>query len=169
MNLAVPRALPGGFAALCRARERLLDPAQDALPIEAVAREAGLTTGHFIRRYAAVFGDTPHRQRMRARMERAKALLARGCPVTQACMDTGYSSVGSFSALFSRHVGVAPATYRARARTLVALPAGHPLSLAPGCLNLLGLALGAMDRNFRDASRSRPGQTPPPRLPWSLS
>lgn len=169
MNPTARRALPGGLAALCRARARLLDLPEDPLPIAALARDAGLTPGHFIRRYAAVFGDTPHRQRTRARMEQAKTLLAQGCPVIQACMDTGYSSVGSFSALFRRQVGVAPAAYRARARTLVALPPGHPRSLAPGCLSLLGPALGAMDRNFRDASRSPAGQTHVPRQPWNPS
>jgi AraC-like DNA-binding protein len=49
------------------------------------------------------------------------------------CMEVGMSSLGSFSDLFLRRVGVAPSEYRHRARVLV--PGIVPLF--PGCLSLM--------------------------------
>jgi AraC-like DNA-binding protein len=129
-----------------RARERLR--ADDGrVPLAVVAREARLSVGELIRRFTAVFGETPHRYRSRERLTRAKALLAGGeRSVTEVCMDVGCSSVGcssvgSFSAWFARGVGVAPTTYRSRVRAIADAPAASPESLRPGCMSLLEGAL----------------------------
>jgi hypothetical protein len=61
-------------------------------------------------------------------------------------MDVGFSSLGTFSALFARRVGVAPTLYRRRVRTLVQVPEQLPHVLAPGCLSLMAeafMGLGA--------------------------
>jgi AraC-like DNA-binding protein len=128
-------------AGVQHARERLR--AEDGrVPLAAVAREARLSVGELIRRFAAVFGETPHRYRSREQLTRAKALLARGeRSVTEVCMDVGFSSVGSFSAWFARGVGVAPTTYRSRVRAFADAPASSPESLQPGCMSLLEGAL----------------------------
>jgi hypothetical protein len=57
--------------------------------------------------------------------------------VTEVCLEVGFSSVGSFSDLFSRRVGVAPSAYRRRFRTLVPMPGRLPAELIPGCLTLM--------------------------------
>lgn len=106
-----------------------------------LAREAGLSTGHFIGLFGAMFGETPHQARTRARLERAKVLLAGDeLSVTAICMELGFSSLGSFSALFARRVGASPIAYRRQVRKLVQVPADIRTVLTPGCLGLMALA-----------------------------
>lgn len=131
---------------IARARERLRDPLESR-PLSSIAREARLSTGELIRRFAALFGETPHQYRLRERLDRAKWLLASGeRTVTDICMDIGFSSVGSFSAWFARRVGASPSAYRRRMRSRAALPPSAPASLQPGCMSLFegALAQGLM-------------------------
>jgi AraC-like DNA-binding protein len=126
------------FLRLCRARDRLCDVQDAPLSIAQVAREASVSPYHFIRQFEALFGDTPHQLRIRARLDRAKVLLAQGNhSVTEVCMEVGFESVGSFSGLFTRRVGVAPSIYQRQARAFVAVPGMLPLPLFPGCLSFM--------------------------------
>lgn len=99
------------FRRLLAARDRLADAHTDA-PLATIARDARLSPSHFIRAFDAIFGTTPHQFRTTHRLARARALLARGDSVTDTCFALGFSSLGSFSALFQRRVGVAPSRYR---------------------------------------------------------
>ncbi|HET9446024.1 MAG TPA: helix-turn-helix domain-containing protein [Steroidobacteraceae bacterium] len=67
---------------LCRARHLLADVRAAHMSIGDAAREAGLSSCHFIRRFEAVFGETPHQLRTRERLNAAQRLLARGHSVT---------------------------------------------------------------------------------------
>jgi AraC-like DNA-binding protein len=78
---------------LARAREALCDEFAEALRIEQLAREAGLSEKHFRRLFAQTYGDTPGRFLAQVRIGRAKELLARGASVTEACVGVGFSSV----------------------------------------------------------------------------
>lgn len=129
------------FARLCLARRRLRETGE-SVPLACVAREARFSTGELIRRFAALFGETPHQYRLRERLDRAKRLLARSeRSVTEVCMEVGFSSVGSFSAWFARRVGRTPTAYRRHAKAGAAEPASSATSLEPGCLSLLTAAL----------------------------
>src|SRR5206468_1969544 len=58
-------------------------------------------------------GGRRARCRHRRRMERSMALLREtDRPVTEICLDVGFSSLGSFSRTFSRVVGMSPSAYR---------------------------------------------------------
>ena len=103
------------FRRLCRARDMLEDVPEDPVSIEDVAREVGISPFHFIRQFEAVFGLTPHQFRIQSRLDRAKHLLAMGGhSVTDVCMEVGFSSLGSFSDLFTRRVGATPSAYQRR-------------------------------------------------------
>jgi AraC-like DNA-binding protein len=111
---------------------------------------------HFIRQFEAVFGVTPHQFRIQERLEAARHLLALGRhSVTDVCMEVGFSSLGSFSTLFTRRVGEAPSAYRRRVRVFVQVPGALPAILTPGCFSLMGQlpasAFGNRRRNFREA------------------
>jgi AraC-like DNA-binding protein len=107
---------------LCRARDLLRETHDRRLTIREVAREAAISPFHFIRRFEAVFGETPHQFRIQARLARAKHLLALSdYSVTDVCMEVGFESLGSFSDLFARRVGVAPSVYRRQVRSMVAV------------------------------------------------
>ncbi|HVK83278.1 MAG TPA: AraC family transcriptional regulator [Kofleriaceae bacterium] len=124
------------FRRLVRARELLADT---ALPVRAIAAQVVLSPSYFIRAFAALFGDTPHQFRTRVRVDRAKALLAGGRSVTETCFELGFSSLPSFSGLFTRWVGAPPTRYR----TSLAVPGLR--ILVPGCLGMLAqLPFGAL-------------------------
>jgi AraC-like DNA-binding protein len=128
---------PSLLTRLSRARE-LLQESRAHVRVEQAAREAALSPYHFIRLFKATFGHTPHQALVEARLDRAKQLLlAADLSVTQVCMEVGFASLGSFSSLFARRVGVSPALYRRRYHALAAVPAAHPLSLIPGCYALM--------------------------------
>jgi AraC-like DNA-binding protein len=139
------------FARLCLARERLRER-DGPVPLARVAREARLSVGELIRRFAALFGETPHQYRLRERLDRAKRLLASSeHSVTEVCMDVGFSSVGSFSAWFARRVGRAPSAYRRDAKPHAAEPPSSPSSLEPGCLSVFTGALAHPDHRANAA------------------
>jgi AraC-like DNA-binding protein len=141
------------FRRLCRAREALQEMQCEQRLLKDVAREAGMSMFHFIRRFDALFGMTPHQFRINARLNTAKILLASGShSVTDVCMEIGFESLGTFSDLFTRRVGISPSHYQRSARTLVQIPNEIPQRLFPGCLSLMAyLPVGAF-RNFREAS-----------------
>jgi AraC-like DNA-binding protein len=127
------------FVGLCRARELLCETDGRLVTIEDAAREAHISSAHFIRQFDAVFGRTPHQFRIDVRLDRARRLLARGeHSVTDVCLEVGFSSLGSFSALFTRRVGSSPSAWRRRIHALAASRAALPALLYPGCLSLMG-------------------------------
>ena len=134
---------PHTFRRLVRARELLVNDEHDALTVRAIAVQLRLSPFHFIRQFAAVYGSTPHQLRTRARLERAKRLLAQGAPVTDVCFEVGFSSLGSFSALFTRWAGASPTRYR----HLVQVPKNFGPVTIPGCFGLMTQA----PRNSREA------------------
>ena len=145
-----------GFARLCRARDLLRELRDPSPSIVDLAREVQISPFHFIRQFEAVFGVTPHQFRIQTRLDVAKRLLATGHhSVTDVCMEVGFSSLGSFSALFTRRIGETPSAYRRRVRTMVQVPGLVPPNLTPGCLSLMGClprsAFAPPIRSFREA------------------
>jgi AraC-like DNA-binding protein len=136
------------FLGLCRARDLLREVHDRPLTIDEVAREAAMSQYHFIRRFHALFGDTPHQFRIQARIDRAKELLALSdYSVTDVCMEVGFSSLGSFSDLFARRVGAPPSAYRRQVRSMMAVPRTLPKAMIPGCLTLMGAAFATLEKS----------------------
>ena len=136
------------FGRLCRARDLLREVDDGPLTIDDVARDAAMSPFHFIRQFSALFGETPHQWRIQARLDRARQLLALGDhSVTDICMEVGFSSLGSFSALFARRIGTAPSVYRRRVRSLITVPGTLPPQLIPGCLSLMGAAFATLEKH----------------------
>jgi AraC-like DNA-binding protein len=142
------------FRRLCRARELLCESRERAPSVREVAQAAGMSHFHFIRQFEAVFGATPHQLRIRARIDRAKQLLALGHhSVTEVCLEIGFESLGSFSLLFARRVGEPPSAYRRRVRRMVAVPGTLPTEAFPGCLSLMRYFPAGAFRSSFDAAR----------------
>jgi AraC-like DNA-binding protein len=109
--------------ALLAVRRYMDDHCAEALGVDALAAQAGLSTFHFIRTFRAVFEVTPHQYVRARRIERAKELLVTTpLPVTEACDHVGFQSLGSFSSLLRRVTGEAPAAFRAKRRRNVYVP-----------------------------------------------
>src|SRR5262249_10603243 len=86
------------------------------LDVEALARDALMSPGHFSRQFKAAYGESPYSYLMTRRIERAMALLRRGgLSVTEVCFEVGCSSLGTFSTRFTELVGVPPSVYREQA------------------------------------------------------
>jgi len=123
---------------LCQARDMLRETGDGALSVRHVAEEIGMSLYHFIHLFKAVFGETPKQCQLKARLEEAKVLfMTTETSVTDICMEVGFSSLGTFSYVFARRVGVAPSAYRAAARSMVQVPGEIPKKLIPGCLSLM--------------------------------
>lgn len=96
------------------ARDALDAHSEAALDLATLSRTARLSREGFIRAFRRAFGQTPHQYLMTRRLERAASLLRNGTlPVTEVCLEVGFESLGSFSALFRRAFGMSPSRYRA--------------------------------------------------------
>lgn len=117
----------GTLLRLCESRDMLRET---DLSLAEVAAACGMSKFHFIRQFRAVFGATPNQYRIGWRIETAKRMLVSGGDsVTEICMALGYSSLGSFSALFCRQTGQAPSAYRQRLKDRTERLEPHCMSL----------------------------------------
>lgn len=119
---------------LANARNFMRISYETPLKLPDISAQANLSPYHFLRVYKQTFQETPHEFLTRLRIERAKTLLAKGDHnVSEACFEVGYSSLGSFSVLFARHVGLPPSEYRRYARSSVAVPREIRSLFVPSC------------------------------------
>ena len=101
---------------LRRVRDRIDREYAQPLDVEALARDAHMSAGHFSRQFRAAFGESPYSYLMTRRIERAMALLRRGgLGVTEVCFAVGCSSLGTFSTRFTELVGMPPSAYARQA------------------------------------------------------
>ena len=101
------------LAVLRRVRDRIDREYAQPLDVEALARDAHMSAGHFSREFKLAYGESPYSYLMTRRIERAMALLRRGdLSVTEVCFEVGCSSLGTFSSRFTELVGIPPGVYR---------------------------------------------------------
>ncbi len=104
------------LARLRSVRDRIDREYAQPLDVEALARDAHMSAGHFSRQFRLAYGESPYSYLMTRRIERAMALLRRGdLSVTEVCFEVGCSSLGTFSTRFTELVGMPPSAYRANA------------------------------------------------------
>jgi AraC-like DNA-binding protein len=116
------------LALLRRVRDRMDREYAQPLDVEALARDAHMSAGHFSRQFRLAYGESPYGYLMTRRIERAMALLRRGdLSVTEVCFEVGCSSLGTFSTRFTELVGMPPSDYR---RQQAQATAGMPSCVA---------------------------------------
>jgi len=138
MNAGIPRhvrAVAPDLERLAHLRDAkdLMDRSYaEPLDLDAIASAAGYSRFHFVRAFRGAYGRTPRDYLSARRIERARDLLrTANLTVTEVCLLVGFSSLGSFSALFKREMGVTPSEYRARE-----VRRGGPPPI-PGCFVLM--------------------------------
>jgi AraC-like DNA-binding protein len=104
---------------LRRARDVMDRDYAGPLNVSMLAAWAGYSPAYFIRAFRAAYGETPGRYLSRRRMERACELLRSvNLTVTEICHLVGFTSLGTFSARFTEHMGRSPSAYRREAARL---------------------------------------------------
>ena len=101
--------------------------------LDGIAAEACYSKFHFLRLFREVYKVSPRQYLVRVRVSKAKEQLAAGASVADACYNSGFSSITTFSGLFKRITGVTPQTFRSRAVTRRKAIADAPLTFVPSC------------------------------------
>lgn len=125
---------PQTYKSLAHARDFMRHAYGRPINLPDISARANFSPHHFLRVYREAYGETPHEFLTRLRIERAKALLASGSHnVTEACFEVGFSSLGSFSVLFSSRVGLSPSEFRRHACSSVVVPREIRPLFVPAC------------------------------------
>jgi AraC-like DNA-binding protein len=97
-----------------RQARRLLDRRYATpITIDDLSREVALSPYYLIRTFKRVYKKTPHQYLVAQRIARAKELLRNSdLSITEICAAVGFESLGSFSTLFRKEVGISPSAYR---------------------------------------------------------
>jgi AraC-like DNA-binding protein len=103
------------YRRLHRAKDYVTALFDRPVTLDEMAQVACLSPNHFLRTFKQAFAQTPHQFVTQLRLERAKRLLVQtGLSVTEIGATVGFESLGSFSWLFARRVGLSPEAYRRR-------------------------------------------------------
>jgi AraC-like DNA-binding protein len=91
----------------------------EPLDLDQLATIAAISKFHLVRVFDELTGTTPRHFLSCLRMQRAKELLfSSPAGITEICLEVGYSSMGSFSRIFSDLVGLSPQEFRAMPKRL---------------------------------------------------
>lgn len=118
--------LPGGIdgdAALAprglRRARAFLHASLEATPsLDDVAAAADMNRHVLIRQFRRRYGATPHAYLLRAKIDRARDLLAHGEPVAAVAASLQFADQAHFTRTFRSNVGLAPGEYRRRVRAV---------------------------------------------------
>jgi len=98
-------------AAILRAKALLDDDPAAALTLADLARASGLSRFQVVRGFARATGLTPHAYLVQRRLHRARALIARGTPLSDAAAASGFADQSHMTRLFVRSFGITPSAY----------------------------------------------------------
>lgn len=112
-----PHARPGDNRRIVAAAIRIAEQAHEQFDLDRLARDAGLSPFHFLRRFARCTGVTPHQYLVRARLRHAARLLAdEERAITDIAYGVGFGDLSNFVRSFRRAAGVSPRAFRKLAR-----------------------------------------------------
>jgi len=103
-------SLPEDPRALRVARVLLADPS-DPRPLQQIARNSGASRRTIERLFVEATGTTFGKWRQQLRLMQALRLLGEGAKVTEAALESGYSTSSAFIASFRKALGSTPARY----------------------------------------------------------
>lgn len=84
----------------------------EPISLEGISERAYLSRFHFHRLFSRIYRRTPHQYLTRKRLDKAQELLSANMDVSDVCNEVGFESLGSFSNLFRKEIGVGPRHYR---------------------------------------------------------
>jgi AraC-like DNA-binding protein len=101
--------------------------------LDKISQRAFLSPFHFHRLFRKVYRRTPHQYLTRKRIEKAKDLLEQDKTLLDVCSQVGFESIGTFSSLFKKEIGMAPAYFRRVAQVRRQAVKAQPLKFVPHC------------------------------------
>jgi AraC-like DNA-binding protein len=106
----------------------------ESIDLDSISREACLSRFHFHRLFTRIYRTTPHQYLTRKRVEQARLWLAdKDLTVSEICNNVGFESIGSFSVLFKKEIGLPPQFYRNRAWQKKEQAMQQPRTFIPQC------------------------------------
>jgi transcriptional regulator GlxA family with amidase domain len=97
--------------AVRKAKTRLEDAVDENVPLDDLAREAGVTSFHLIRSFRAATGLTPHQYAIQLRLARGRSLLRAGASATDVAHAVGFADQSHLHRHFKRSMGLTPGQY----------------------------------------------------------
>jgi AraC family transcriptional regulator len=96
-----------------RAKEIIEANLDGEVPLTELARECGLSTGHFSRAFKDTMGIPPHQWLLRRRIENAMRLLRnQQLPLPEVALACGFSDQSHFTRVFTKLCGTSPGAWR---------------------------------------------------------
>ena len=91
---------------------RIMDSAEEHIPLNSLAEMVGLSAFHFQRLFKKSTGITPKQYAMQKRLKQLKSHLKRGAAVTDAIFEAGFSSTSRFYENAAQNLGMTASEYR---------------------------------------------------------
>ena len=120
---------------------RLIESAEQPLPLDELAHRVGFSRYHFHRVFKAITGLTPKAYADAHRSANVRAALPRADSVTDAIYAAGFNSNGRFYQTAARSLGMQPRAYRAGG-------AGATIRFAVGECSLGSILVAATERGL---------------------
>jgi AraC family transcriptional regulator, regulatory protein of adaptative response / methylated-DNA-[protein]-cysteine methyltransferase len=120
---------------------RLIETAEEAPKLDALAEAVGLSPYHFHRIFKQAVGVTPKAYAVAHRNKRVRARLGTSETVTEAIYDAGFNSNGRFYATASEMLGMTPSDFRSGG-------AGQEMRFAIGECSLGSILVAASDKGI---------------------
>jgi len=98
--------------AIARIVERIVAKPQAEFPLAAMAEEAGFSRWHFLRRFRADIGMTPHALQTQCRLRLLRAGIRMDADLASLAVSTGFSDQSHMHKLFKRHHCLTPKQFR---------------------------------------------------------
>ncbi len=95
-----------------RAREYIRAHHEENISLADLSLLTGLSRFHLLRVFKNAIGLTPHAFLLQVRFNRARDLLARGEPIAQAALESGFFDQSHLNRVFKRIYGVTPGVFR---------------------------------------------------------
>lgn len=87
----------------------------EPITVPEAAREAALSTYHFLRLFSDIYEMTPHQWLTKIRLKKASQLLRKSKrPVSRIALECGFTHEGSLIRVFRKHMGESPLQFRKR-------------------------------------------------------
>ncbi len=84
----------------------------EALTLEAISAEAGVSSSYLIRAFKRHFGLTPHAYLVNRRIQHSQRALREGRSLAEVALEAGFADQAHFQRAFKRHLAATPGQYR---------------------------------------------------------